>query len=230
MGTVTASLARVLVAAAAAALVVAALLPDAAPARSPGPLLAVWATNGDTPYADDRPLLTTISPNGDGFRDRARIRFRLRRTATVTVVVGRTKARLYPVYRHSYRFGPGLHTVEWAPRPGIPPRTYLVRLRVGRRTYGAARPTRGLQTGPVVRVQGIDAAFTRESYAPGSLAGLRVSTDADELTVQLFHAGPEFVPSPPPGTMTGLPAGDSRPPHRPRRRRLGDERRHAVQG
>jgi len=176
------------------------------PTSSPLAWLAV--TNGDSPFAGDWRLLTTISPNGDGFRDSALIHFRLRRAATVTVVVGWTKARLYPVYRHSYRFGPGVHTVEWAPRPTIPPRTYLVRLRVGRTTYGTAAPTRARQTWPVVRVQGVDAAFERDSYAPGSLARLRVATDADELTVQLFHAGPEFVPRPSRGTMTGLPAGD----------------------
>jgi hypothetical protein len=188
------------------AVVLAASGAASAPTASPLAWLAV--TNGDSPFAGDWRLLTTISPNGDGFRDTARIHFRLRRAATVSVVVGWTKARLYPVYRHRYRFGPGVHTVEWAPRQSIAPRTYLVRLRVGRRTYGAARPTRGRQTGPVVRVQGVDAAFTRESYTPGSLARLRVATDADELTVQLFHAGPEFVPEPAPGTMTGLPAGE----------------------
>ena len=180
----------------------------AASAPTASPLTWLAVTNGDSPFAGDWRLLTTISPNGDGFRDSARIHLRLRRAATVTVVIGWTKARLYPVYRHRYRFGPGLHTVEWAPRPGIAPRTYLVRLRVGRTTYGAAVPTRGPPTGPVVRVQGVDAAFTRESYAPGSLERLRIATDADEVTVQLFHAGPEFEPRPPADTMTGLPAGD----------------------
>jgi hypothetical protein len=180
----------------------------AAKAPSASPLAWLAVTNGDTPFAGDRRLLTTISPNGDGFRDSALIHLRLRRAATVTVVVGWTKARLYPVWRHSYRFGPGLHTVEWAPRPSIPPRTYLVRLRVGRTTYGPAVATRARQTWPVVRVQGVDAAFERDSYPARSLARLRVATDADELTVQLFHAGPEFAPRAPPGEMTGVPAGD----------------------
>jgi hypothetical protein len=176
--------------------------------RSASPLAWVAVSNGDSPFAGDRRLLTTISPNGDGFRDSAFIHLRLRRAATVTVVVGWTKARLYPVYRHSYRFGPGAHTVQWAPRPSIPPRTYLVRLRVGRTTYGTTVATRARQTWPVVRVQGVDAAFERDSYRAGSLARLRVATDADELTVQLLHAGPEFEPKPPQGSMTGLPAGD----------------------
>src|SRR5919199_5660759 len=84
----------------------------AAAPRSSSPLAWLAVSNGDNPFAGDWRLLTTISPNGDAFRDRARIRFRLRRTATVTVVVAWTKARLYPVYRHRYRLGPGLHTVE----------------------------------------------------------------------------------------------------------------------
>jgi hypothetical protein len=180
----------------------------AAAPRSPSPVAWLKVTNGDSPFAGDWRLLTTISPNGDGFRDEARIHFRLRRAATVRIVVGWTKARFFPVYRHRYHFGRGVHTVEWAPAATIPPRTYLVRLLVGQASYGARMPTRGRQTGPVVRVQGVDAAFARWSYAPRSLARLRVATDADDLTVQLFHAGPEFEPKPPPGTMTGFPAGD----------------------
>src|SRR5919199_3900360 len=91
----------------------------AAVPRSSSPLAWLAVSNGDSPFAGDWRLLTTISPNGDGFRDRALIRFRLRRAATVTVVVGWTKARLYPIWRRRHRFGPGLHTVEWAPRPAI---------------------------------------------------------------------------------------------------------------
>jgi hypothetical protein len=180
----------------------------AAPPRGCSPITWLAVTNGDSPFAGDWRLLTTISPNGDGFRDRARIHFRLRKAATVTVVVGWTKARVYPVYRHRYRFARGVHTVEWAPAATIPPRTYLVRLLVGGASYGAAVPTRGRQTGPVVRVQGVDAAFERDSYRAGSVARLRVSTDAAELTVQLFRAGPEFVPKPAQPALTGLPVGD----------------------
>jgi hypothetical protein len=191
-----------------ALLVMALAASGAAPSPSTSPLAWLAVTNGDSPFAGDWRLLTTISPNGDGFRDQARIHFRLRKAATVTVVVGWTKARYYPVYRRRFRFGPGAHTVEWRPRPAIPPRTYLVRLLVGGASYGAAVPIRGRQTAPVVRVQGVDAAFARESYTPRSLARLRISTDADELTVQLFHAGPEFVPRPRQPALTGQPAGE----------------------
>jgi hypothetical protein len=36
----------------------------------PGPALhGLHVTNGSTPYAGDRRLLATVSPNGDGLRD-----------------------------------------------------------------------------------------------------------------------------------------------------------------
>jgi hypothetical protein len=186
--------------------------PPSSPA-TPSALARLAVTNGDGPFAGDWRLLTTISPNGDGFRDRARIHLRLRRAATVTVVVGWTKSRLYPVSRRRYRFGPGPHTVEWAPPATVLPRTYLVRLLVvdrrGRRSsYGAAAPSAGRQTGPVIRVQGVDAAFRRDSSMPGSLARLRVATDAAWLTVQLYRSGPEFEPGESRTATTGLPAGE----------------------
>jgi hypothetical protein len=56
---------------------------------------------------------------------------------------------------------------------------------VGSRVYGAYGPGRR-QDAPVVRVQGIDAAFTRRSYAPGESAELRLATDARLLRLQVF--------------------------------------------
>jgi N,N-dimethylformamidase beta subunit-like protein len=192
------------------------VLASSGAASPPGssPLAWVAVTNGDSRFAGDWRLLTTISPNGDGFRDRARIHLRLRRPATVTVVVSRTKARLYPVFRRSYRFGPGLHGVDWRPVAATLPRTYLVRLHVrdrrGRRwSYGAAAAVSGRQTAPVVRVQGVDAAFEADSYRPGALARLRIATDADRLELQLYRSGPEFVPKVPRASMSGVPAGEA---------------------
>ena len=46
----------------------------------PPQLLDLHADNGNTPFAGDNALLTTISPNGDNFRERANISFRLRGT------------------------------------------------------------------------------------------------------------------------------------------------------
>jgi hypothetical protein len=196
------------------------LVPAASGATSHGapsstrPALAWLAvTNGDSPFSGDWRLLTTISPNGDGFRDRAEIHFRLREVATVTVVVSRTKRRLEPFFVRRGRFGPGLHSVEWAPPAAILPRSYLVRLLVrdgrGRRwSYGRAAPSARKQTGPVVRVQGIDAAFEQDSYQSGATASLRIATDASDLTLQLYRSGPEFVPKQPRDSMRGLPVGD----------------------
>src|SRR5437870_5473084 len=39
----------------------------------------------------------------------------------------------------------------------------------------------------------VQAAFPRESYAPGSIASLVVYSKAKGLTVQIFHAGPEHT-------------------------------------
>jgi hypothetical protein len=38
---------------------------------------------------------------------------------------------------------------------------------------------------------GIDATMTRQSYAPGQLAALRVSTDRARISIQIAHTGPE---------------------------------------
>src|SRR2546428_8842958 len=93
-----------------------------APSSTRPALTWLAVTNGDSPFSGDWRLLTTISPNGDGFRDRAEIHFRLREVATVTVVVARTKTRLEPFFVRRGRFGPGLHTVERAPPAAVLPR------------------------------------------------------------------------------------------------------------
>src|SRR3954466_2494363 len=69
---------------AAAGIAVAVAAVASVPAQ-PGPprLLGLRVSNGGTPLAGDTPVLATVSPNGDGFRDRALIRFKLDRAATV---------------------------------------------------------------------------------------------------------------------------------------------------
>src|SRR5437588_448675 len=54
--------------------------------RSPA-LRDLYGTNGSAPCAGDRALLTTVSPNGDGFRDAAFVHFRLTRPARVAMDV-----------------------------------------------------------------------------------------------------------------------------------------------
>src|SRR6187455_2365453 len=73
-------------------------LAASAPAQ-PGPpnLLGLRISNGGTPFAGDTPWLATVSPNGDGFRDRALFRFKLDRAGTVTVRVVATDEARRPV-------------------------------------------------------------------------------------------------------------------------------------
>ena len=151
----------------------------------------LYVTNGSAPFAGDRRLLTTVSPNGDGFRDAAIVHFRLTRAARVSLDVVATnmvragKTGTSAVWHTSRLFGPGPGALVWKPARLTQPRTYILRLRVGDRVYGAYRPS-GRQDAPVVRVQGIDAAFTKRSYAPGESAELRLATDARSLRLQVF--------------------------------------------
>jgi hypothetical protein len=166
-------------------------------------------------FAGDRGLLTTISPNGDGYRDAALIRFRLSERATVRLEVSRTVSAPFPIYDLTATLGAGWHTLRWAPGPEVGPRTYLTRLTVrdlagNRRTYGAGNSRSGrVPTAPVVRVLGVDAGFTQASYAPGQWADLIVSSDARWLDVQFFRAGPEKVQTYADNVMNGVPIGDA---------------------
>jgi hypothetical protein len=159
---------------------------------SPAPALHdLRVSNGSAPFAGDRRLLTTVSPNGDGFRDEAIVRFTLTRAATVRmdavatqmVLAGRTGTTTVWSETRTLPAGPG--RLVWHPARSTEPRTYILRLTVGRRVYGAYRPG-GMQNAPVVRVQGIDAAFTQRSYAPGESAEVRLATDARSLRLQVF--------------------------------------------
>jgi len=157
------------------------------------------ADNGSTRFAGDTALLTTVSPNGDGFRDRANVSFRLREEATVTMEVTRTVKIPHVVFTLTARLGRGPHTMTWVPGPNVNPRTYLIRLtsvdRAGNSiVYGAPNAFVGrTPRGPVVRLQGIDAGFTKPSYLPGEVAHIRVATDEPSVTLRIFHSGPETV-------------------------------------
>jgi hypothetical protein len=169
---------------------VTALLLAAALASSPT-LTDLHVTNGSDPFAGDRRLLTTVSPNRDGFRDAASVHFKLTRAATVRMQVVATKmvragqGGTTIVWQTSRAFAAGPATLSWRPSPSTQPRTYILRLFVGGRVYGGYGPS-GRQNAPVVRVQGIDAGFTRRSYAPGEAAELRLATDARVLRLQVF--------------------------------------------
>jgi hypothetical protein len=170
----------------------AAIVAAVAALAAPGPqLLDLRVTNGSRAFAGDGPLLTTVSPNGDGFRDAAVVQFRLTQPATVRMEVVATNmvragmGGTTVVWRTSRRLEAGPGKLEWRPARSTQPRTYVVRLRVGRRVYGGRGPSRR-QDAPVVRVQGIDAGFTKRSYAPGESAELRLATDASSLRLQVF--------------------------------------------
>jgi hypothetical protein len=172
--------------------VIAALLAAAVGTSLPAPaLLQLRVSNDSAPFAGDRALLTTVSPNGDGFRDAAVVRFVLTRAATVrmdavaTQMVRAGQTGTTVVWSTTRRMLRGPGRLAWHPARSTQPRTYILRLTVDRRVYGAYGPNQR-QNAPVVRVQGIDAAFTRRSYAPGETAELRLATDAHSLHLQVF--------------------------------------------
>jgi hypothetical protein len=173
---------------------------DAKPRKEDAPqLIDLRVDNGSTPYAGDSKLLTTVSPNGDGFRDAVDVHFRLRLPATVTMEVTRTVKVPHSFYTLTETFTPGRHTMTWTPPDNLNPRTYLIRMTVtstaGRRTvYGAPNAFVGrYPKGPVVRIQGIDAGFGRPNYAPGQVAALTIATDEPSLELKIFHSGPEQI-------------------------------------
>src|SRR3954470_15443275 len=167
-----------------------------APAQTGPPrLLGLRISNGGTPFAGDTPWLATVSPNGDGFRDRALIRFKLDAPATVEVRVVATDEVRRPVqtlWSARRRLPAGPHTIVWRPARSTPDRTYLVRLVVsgpngGRRVYGFEPPRANrLTSGLVVRVQGIDAGFLARSYPVRGSAPVGISADAKRVRLQLF--------------------------------------------
>jgi hypothetical protein len=176
----------------------------------------VWIDNGSTRYEGDGPLLATISPNGDDFRDGVRIGFTLNEGARVTfrvVLTGRKPQRIggRTVLREA-----GSHILEWFPRSTTPARTYVVELSAtdaagNSWTNVRRRPAEGARRQmPVIRVQGIDASFTRTSYVSGERARLTVATDAASLYFQLFRSGPEQAGTPRHDLMRGVPVSPLR--------------------
>jgi hypothetical protein len=185
--------------------------PAAAAAARPS-LLDLRVDNGSRPFAGDRTLLTTVSPNGDGFRDRAVVHFRATEAATIqldalstdTADAGVLSRRIVFRTRARVRAGPG--SLAWSPARGTPPRTYVLRLTVtgargSRRVYGAYGPG-GAQNAPVVRVQGVDAGFTERSYAPGESAAVEIACDARSLRLQVFAYSRGAFPTSPRDALT----------------------------
>jgi len=147
----------------------------------------------DHPFTRDRPLLATVSPNGDGYRDFVTIRFFLTGTALVTVkaqTAQRTFQRVaQPKWSVNRRMDRGWQTVVWRPSPGLEPTTYVILVTVasGRRSLRYGRLTHNSDSfpGPIVRVLGVDASFDRSSYAPGDTAQLTIASDSIGLTLRI---------------------------------------------
>jgi hypothetical protein len=177
---------------------------------APGPpqLADLRVSNGGTAFDGDHALLTTVSPNGDGFRDRAIVGFRLDRLARVRMEAVRTdtirpgRPPVEAIWRTEAVLAPGRRRLVWRPARTTPARTYVLRLsvtdRLGRtRVYDNARPGSGRRRrAPVVRVQTIEAGFTRRSYAPGDVAELVIASDARSLRIQVFTYGNQTHPTP----------------------------------
>jgi hypothetical protein len=166
--------------------------------------------NGGRPFAGDGRVLTTISPNGDGYRDRAVIRFRLDRDATVRLAISQAKPDPRTVYTVVRRLRAGRHHFTWSPPAETAARTYFAQFTLvgaqGRRRTSSAKPAvNGKRSGTiVVRVRGIDAAFGRASYRPGDRATLSIATDARQLSLQFLRAGKARISS----TELGAEVGD----------------------
>src|SRR4029079_14199154 len=183
-----------------------------APAQNGPPrLLGQRISNGGTPFAGDTPWLATVSPNGDGFRDRALFRFKLDRAATVQVRVVATDEVRRPVqtvWSTRRKLAAGPHVIVWRPARSTPDRTYLVRFVVagpngGRRVYGYEPPRRNhLTSGLVVRVQGSRAGLLARSCPVGG-AGAGGDRDGREAG----EAAPVLVREP-------AEADRARPAHR----------------
>ena|SRR5436190_8545150 len=170
------------------------LITASAPAAvSPPRLLGLSVSNGGRPFSGDTRQLATVSPNGDGLRDRAIARFRLDQAATVRMQVVATGQALGPgrvVWRTKRRLAAGAHRLVWAPGRATPSRTYLVRFvvrgRSGSRVYGFEPPGRAT-TGLVVRVLGVDVAFLQRSFARGAKAApVSIATDARTVRLQFL--------------------------------------------
>jgi hypothetical protein len=180
------------------------------------PVLTAFRTHNRSrePFQGDNERLTTISPNGDGLRDSAKISFTLNERARVRFEVTRTVSAPETIHELTANLRPGRHTFTWHPQRSMGARTYLVRLTAvdgagNRRTYGAdnARAGRRL-TSAVVRVLGVDAGFTEESYVAASLARLPIETDATSLTLQTFRAGSEDTRTHSDTVMHGVPVNE----------------------
>ena len=176
------------------------LSPAAVPAAAVEPvprLLDLRVGNGSTPFAGDGRLLTTVSPNGDGFRDRAIVRFVLDGDATVeldvlqTLNVKRGRSSVQTIWSARYAFRRGRHRLAWTPERTIANGTYVLELTLtdalGRRRIYNDFPVGGhvRVSAPVVRIQRVDVSLGPR-YTPGQTARVSIATDARHLDLDVL--------------------------------------------
>jgi hypothetical protein len=166
---------------------------------------------GFQPFQGDKARVTTISPNGDGLRESAKISFTLSERAIVHFEVATTISSPKTIYELTANLKAGRNTFTWFPHWSMGARTYLVRITTtdaagNRRTYGddTARRGRRLKSA-VVRVLGVDAGFTAESYVASSSARLAIETDAEVADAADVPRRPEDTPTHSDTIMNGVP-------------------------
>ena len=191
------------------------VLPNAVVAKgSRTPKLAGLTVRGATRrFAGDRPLFVTVAPGVEG-RDVARVAFELERKARVRLDAVRTGINRSDVrWSRAVTLAGGSHSLAWRPTADTPVGSYVMRVTVegegGRRVYGGRRPvTPDRANAPVVRVLGIEAAFTQRSYLPEERMALRVLADTPSFALTFLRVGHGPDPSQRSDEMTGLPMAD----------------------
>jgi hypothetical protein len=182
--------------------------------RSSGPTLsALFVRGAAKPFTGDRSMFVTVAPGVVG-RDLVRVNFSLDGKARVRLDAVRMGINRSDVrWTREATFPPGSHALAWRPAPDTPVGSYVMRLTVeangGRRVYGGRRPpTPARAYAPVVRVLGVEAAFTQRSYLPKEPMALRVQADAASFTLTFLRVGHGPDPSQRTDEMTGLPMGN----------------------
>jgi N,N-dimethylformamidase beta subunit-like, C-terminal len=173
------------------------LTPGSAFARdSRGPTATGLSVRGSAQrYAGDRPMFVTVAPGVEN-RDAASVLFQLERRARVRLDAVRTGIGGGSDVRWSKEstLGRGAHELVWRPAADTPVGSYVMRLTVDgegrRRIYGGRRPPNPARAGaPVVRVLGVEAAFSQRSYLPTEPMALRVLADTPSFTLTFLRVG-----------------------------------------
>ena len=191
------------------------VLPEAGLARrNLTPRLSALGVQGAArPFTGDRPLYATIAPGVEG-RDVAQVLFQLEGRARVRLDAVRTGIGRSAVHwSREVTLPGGSHRLAWRPAGDTPVGSYVMRLTVeangGRRVYGGRRPVSpDRASAPVVRVLGVEAAFTQRSYRAEERMALRVLADTPSLTLTFLRVGHGPDPRQRNDEMTGLPMGD----------------------